>query len=91
MSVLTVRVSPELHARLSAEAGRRRVTRSSLVRHIIERALEDAAGPPASCADVMRDLIGCVDSGRSDVSTNAELLEEAVVADWERAHSGRDC
>lgn len=86
VSTLTVRVSPELGARLVAEASRRHVTKSDLVRLLLEDGLTERQGdaPPVSCADLMGDLIGCVDSGIPDLTTNPKYIEEAIVADYER-------
>lgn len=86
MSMLTVRVSPELEARLGAEARRRHTTRSDLVRRLIEDGLGDpeAERSRVSCADLMRDLIGCVDSGIDDLATDPAHLEGAIVEDFER-------
>lgn len=38
-----------------------------------------------SCAEQAGDLIGAVQSGRRDLATKPELLEQAVVADAQRA------
>ena len=88
MNVLTVTLPAELHAALTNEARRRNVTRSSLVRQIIENALihrADAASP--SCAGRAGDIVGVVRSGRTDLATNRRLLEEAVAQDAHRAGS----
>ena len=89
MSMLTVRVSPELEGRLGAEARRRHTTRSDLVRRLIEDGLGDSGEqrPGLSCADLARDLIGCVDSGIDDLATNPAHLKAAIVEDFERGRS----
>ena len=90
MNVLTVKLPAKLHATLTSEARRRNVTRSSLVREIIENALlreTDAASP--SCAGLADDLVGAVRSGRSDLATNRRLLEEAVSRDAHRGVADR--
>jgi len=82
MNVLTVKLPAALHATLTSEARRRNVTRSALVREIIENALvrdTDAAAP--SCTELAGDLVGVVRSGRSDLATNRHLLDEAVARD----------
>ncbi len=86
MSMLTVRVPPELEARIGAEARRRRTTRSDLVRRLIEDGLGAAeiGRPNVSCADLMEDLIGCGASQFSDLATNPAHLEAAIVEDYER-------
>lgn len=90
MNVLTVKLPTELHATLTSEARRRNVTRSSLVREIIENALlrETDAAPP-SCTALADDLVGAVQSGRSDLATNQRLLEEAVARDARRGVADR--
>ena len=86
MQGLSVKLPAELHATLAREARRRNVSRSTLVREFIANALRDRGGaPPPSCADLADDLVGAVHSGRSDLATNARLLDEAVVQDARRA------
>lgn len=91
MSMLTVRVSPELEARLGAEARRRHTTRSDLVRHLLEDGLGavEIGRPQVSCADLMEDLIGCGASQLPDLATNPAHLEAAIVEDYERGHRER--
>ena len=92
MNVLTVKLSAELHTTLTNEARRRNVTRSSLVRDIIEDALvRDSDAAPPSCAGLAGDLVGAVRSGRSDLATNRRLLEEAMTQDTQRAIAERHC
>ena len=89
MNVLTVKLPAELHATLTNEARRRNITRSSLVRQIIENALiheADAASP--SCLGLTGDLVGVVHSGRADLATNPRLLGEAVTGNAHRDVSG---
>lgn len=92
MGTLTVRLPPELEARLVSEAHRRELTKSDLVRFLLEDGLDDRGGdaPPVSCADLARDLIGCVDSGLRDLATNPKYLEEAIIEDCERGHHSLD-
>ena len=90
MNILTVKLPAELHATLTSEARRRNVTRSSLVREIIENALvryTDTASP--SCAGLAGDLVGAVRSGRSDLATNRHLLDETIVQDAHRGVTDR--
>ncbi|MCY4350870.1 MAG: ribbon-helix-helix domain-containing protein [Thiotrichales bacterium] len=90
MKILTVKLPTELHATLTSEARRRNVTRSSLVREIIERALtRDADAAPPSCAGLAGDLVGAVRSGRPDLATNRHLLDEAVYQDAHRGIADR--
>ena len=85
MNVLTVKLPAELHAALTGEARRRNVTRSSLVREMIEAALaRDSDAESPTCAGLARDLVGIIRSGRSDLATNRGLLDEAVARDAQR-------
>ena len=81
MSALSVKLPDDMHAALAAEAKRRNVTKSALVREMIDQALEynDCAAPP-NCAQLAGDLVGSFRSGRRDLATDERLLEEAVIA-----------
>ena len=90
MNILTVELPGDLHATLTNEARRRNMTRSSLVREIIENALVVGTTTAArSCADLAGDLVGAVRSGRSDLATNRGLLDEAVAQDGQRSVTDR--
>ena len=71
MNILTVELPGELHATLTNEARRRNMTRSSLVREIIENAL----------------VVGTTNTTRSctDLATDRCLQDEAVAQDAHRA------
>ena len=86
MSILTVELPAELHATLTSEARRRNVTRSSLVREILENALfVGTTNATRSCTDLAGDLFGAVRSGRTDLATDRRLQDEAVAQDAHRA------
>ena len=91
MEGLSIKIPAELRRRLAAEAVRRNVTQSAVVRKLIEQAL--AGGPeeqaPDSCALLAGDLLGSVRSGRSDLATNRTLLKEAIVQGERRAPKRR--
>ncbi len=90
MNAISVKLPSELHATLSREARRRNVTRSTLVREIIENALGgNQPTTTPSCAELAADLIGIVRSGRADLATNPRLLDDAVVKDARRAAADR--
>ena len=82
MSTFSFKLPDDMHGALAAEARRRNITKSALVREMIDRALEynTRAGPP-SCAQLAGDLAGAFRSGRRDLGTNEELLEEAMITD----------
>lgn len=84
-------VPARLRNALAAEARRRNVTQSTIVREALERCLlerPDADRNP-SCADLVRDLVGSVKSGRRDLATNQALLQSAVEADFGRGRKRR--
>ena len=86
MNILTVELPGDLHATLTNEAPRRNMTRSSLVREIIENALVvGTTDAIRSCTDLVGDLFGTVRSGRTDLATDRRLLDEAVARDAHRA------
>ncbi len=73
---LTVKITKQLRARLVAAAKRRGVTQSELVRDAIETSLRapDASSGP-TLFDQISDLIGIVDRGPPELSTNKKYLE----------------
>ena len=89
MNILTVELPGALHATLTCEARRRNVTRSSLVREILENALvRDTTLAARGCADLAGDLVGAVRSGCSDLATSRGLLAEAAAQDAQRSVTG---
>lgn len=55
---------------------------------LLKDGLGSSEGPELSCADLARDLIGCVDSGIDDLATNPAHLEAAIAEDCERGIRG---
>jgi hypothetical protein len=81
MELISVKLPPVLRAKIAAEAQRRNVSQSTIVRESLERALTGSASrAEASCADLAGSLVGSVRSGRRDLSTNKKLLAEAIVS-----------
>ena len=68
MKTLTVKLPDQLAASLERETRRARVSKSEIVRDILERHLS-AVTPSAL------DLAGCVDSGIDDLSSNRARLQ----------------
>ena len=67
---LTVRLPGDLHERLVRAAKRLGLKRSDVARLAIRRYLEDAdVNPRPRPYDLVKDLIGSVNSGRSDVGS----------------------
>lgn len=85
MSNFSLKLPDNMYAALAAEAERRNITRSALVREMIERALTYEAGlAPPNCAQLAGDLVGAFRSGRRDLATDERLLEEAMTTDAQR-------
>ena len=91
MEGISVKLPTPLGNALAAEARRRNVTQSTIVREALERCLfehPDADSGP-SCADLVRDLVGSVKSGRRDLATNKALLQAAMETDFRRGRKRR--
>jgi hypothetical protein len=85
MELISVKLPMALRAKISAEARRRNVSQSTIVRESLERALAGSASRgEASCADLAGDLVGTFRSGRRDLSTNKKLLADAIVSSARR-------
>ncbi|MBE0544781.1 MAG: hypothetical protein IH623_25870 [Verrucomicrobia bacterium] len=79
MSTLTLELPDELAARLEATSTQRQVPPAQIVREALENALPGSSSaelqPGPSAYDVLKDLVGCVDSGRTDLATNPKHME----------------
>ena len=85
MDLISVKIPPALRARVAAEAERRNVSQSTIVRESLERALADSGGRgEPSCADLAGALVGSFRSGRRDLSTNKKLLADAIASNARR-------
>lgn len=81
MDLISVKLPPALHAKVAAEARRRNVSQSTIVRESLEQALIGSANRgEVSCADLAGGLVGSVRSGRRDLSTNKKLLADAIAS-----------
>lgn len=67
MKTLTVKLPERMAALLEREAERAQVSKSEMVRDILDRHL---SGSAVSAVDLAADLAGCVDSGVGDLSSN---------------------
>jgi hypothetical protein len=74
MKTLSLKLSDDLHSRLTAAARRRGQRRSAIVREALSAYL-DAAGEAAggSCLELVAELAGCA-KGPRDLSSNAKYL-----------------
>jgi predicted transcriptional regulator len=85
MELISVKLPPALRAKVAAEARRRNVSQSTIVRESLERSLEGSTiRSEASCADLAGNLAGSFRSGRHDLSTNKKLLADAIVTEARR-------
>jgi Arc/MetJ-type ribon-helix-helix transcriptional regulator len=85
MELISVKLPPELRAKVAAEARRRNVSQSSIVRESLELVLgHPTSRGEANCADLAGSLVGSVRTGRRDFSTNKKLLADAMVSNARR-------
>jgi hypothetical protein len=88
MELISVKLPPALRAKVEAEAQRRNVSQSIIVRESLERVLTDPTSRgEASCVDLAGNLVGSLRSGRRDLWTNKKLLADAMVSNARRAAS----
>jgi metal-responsive CopG/Arc/MetJ family transcriptional regulator len=73
MATVSLKLSEELLARLTAEARKRGVSRSAFVREVLETHLR-APDVSRSAAELAGELVGCVD-GPEDLSTSWRHLD----------------
>ena len=79
VSTLTIELPDDLAARLEAASAQTHVPPAQLVRAVLEKALAaPAADWPAdgpSLYERMKDFIGCIESGVTDLATNPKYME----------------
>lgn len=77
MKTMTVKLPDELAARLEKRAKRLGVSKSALVRESVDRAMTEtvSTGEQPSMYDLVKDDLGCVDSGLSDLSTHPKHMK----------------
>jgi len=74
---MSLRLPDDLLVRLDSEANERRVTKSSLVRESLEKALRKQPSPGAvSCYDLARDLAGTLRGLPEDLADNPKYMED---------------
>jgi Arc/MetJ-type ribon-helix-helix transcriptional regulator len=77
MATITCKIPDSLNDQLEAEAARKLLPKSELVRQALERLLKDSAKKTAPTAfDRVKSLCGIVKEGPTDVSTNPKYLED---------------
>ena len=76
MPTLTVKVSADLAARLKRASEQRGLTKSELARRAIEKEVpKPVKNARPSLYDLMKDGLGCVDSGVPDLATNKKYMK----------------
>jgi len=84
MTTISLKVPEVLLRDVDAEARRRGVSKSALIRDTLEASLRRKRGRKRiTCLDLMGKRVGSF-KGPSDLSTNPRYLEEAVLADHSR-------
>jgi predicted transcriptional regulator len=77
MSVLTMKVSAELAAKLEKISARRRVSKSQIIREALEKALMKAESDnELSAYDLMKEGFGVVRTGIKDLASNKNHLKD---------------
>jgi hypothetical protein len=76
MQTISLKLPDDLLTHLNSEAKARRVTKSSLVRESLEKALrKPSPGGAVSCYDLARDLAGTVKGLPKDLADNPKYME----------------
>jgi len=81
MAVISLKLTDALDAQLTAQAQRRRLSKSELVRRALTAFLQTSEQggdglQPQSAADLLADLVGCCEDGPSDLSSNPAYLAD---------------
>jgi len=81
MAVISLKLSEDLDAELTAQAQRRRLSKSELVRRALTAFLQSSEQggdglQPQSAADLLADLVGCCEDGPADLSSNPAYLSD---------------
>ena len=74
MTTITLKVPRDMAAKLNAVVARKRVPKSKYVRNALDIALKKEKDEP-SLYDLMKDAIGCVNSGKKDLATNPKYMK----------------
>lgn len=79
VAVISLKLTEDLDARLTAQAQLRRLSKSELVRRALTAFLQslEQGGDglqPQSAADLLADLVGCCEDGPTDLSSNPAYL-----------------
>lgn len=77
MKTLTIKVPDELAVRIKKHADRIGISKSAFIRESIEKEFQNGTfvEETPSFYDLVKDDLGCVDSGIGDLSTNPKHME----------------
>ena len=91
MDNISLKLPQLLHAKVSEEARRRSVSKSTIIRESLERTLNESGSntKETSCAVLAAGMIGSVRSGRRDLATNQSLLTQIMLDDAKRGRKRR--
>lgn len=80
MELISLKLPAPLKAKLAAEAKRRRVSQSAIVRESLQATLAERprSGKEGSCAELAGELVGVL-RGPRDLSTNERYLERELL------------
>jgi Arc/MetJ-type ribon-helix-helix transcriptional regulator len=81
MAVISLKLTDALDAQLTAQAQRRRLSKSELVRRALTAFLQTSEQggdglQPQSAADLLADLVGCCEDAPADLSSNPAYLAD---------------
>jgi hypothetical protein len=76
MTTITCKIPRQLDALLSAEARKKRVSKSEIVRQAIQERVRRRGGKSARAIDLVRHIAGSVKGGPKDLSSNPKYLED---------------
>lgn len=89
MHTISLKFPPQLEHLVEAEAKRRQTSKSAIIRACVEEVLLKSPNGKRQliCADLAGDLIGSL-QGPSDLSSNKQYLEDAILEDDNRPERG---
>lgn len=76
MAIITCKIPDTLNARLEAEASRKLLSKSALVREALERSLGTPKPAKQTAFKRMKHLCGIVEDGPRDLSTNPKYMKD---------------
>ena len=77
MTTITCKIPDELNGRLEAEAERKLLSKSDIVREALERSLQHCRSSQKPTAfDRVKDLCGIIKDGPTDLSTNPKYMKD---------------